>query len=65
MYGYTPFFISKQSTTNIGFIDTSGKEVIPLIYDDALSFSNGLARVTLNGKRIYINKQGEYVRDAK
>lgn len=33
-----------------GFVDKDGREVIPLKYDDAESFSEGLARVKLNGK---------------
>ena len=31
-----------------GFIDKTGKEVIPIKYDDASSFSEGLASVSLN-----------------
>ena len=33
-----------------GFINKTGKEVIPLKYDDAYPFSEGLAKVKLNGK---------------
>ena len=44
-----------------GFIDTSGKEVIPLKYDNADDFSEGLARVKLNGKCGYIDTSGKEV----
>lgn len=42
-----------------GFIDKTGKLVIPLIYDDVEDFFNeGLAGVKLNGKWGYIDKSG-------
>ena len=44
-----------------GFIDKTGKVVIPLMYEFALPFSEGLARVELNGKKVYINKAGEII----
>ncbi|MCX7985750.1 MAG: WG repeat-containing protein [Bacteroidales bacterium] len=45
-------------------MDKSGKEVIPLKYDDAGYFSEGLARVKLNDKWGYIDKNGtEYWED--
>ena len=47
----------------LGFIDKTGKEVIPIKYDDAWGFSEGLAFVELNGKLFYINKRGECVKD--
>ena len=44
-----------------GFIDKTGKEVIPIKYDNAWNFSEGLASVKLNGKWGFINKIGEEV----
>ncbi|MDR7855952.1 WG repeat-containing protein [Tissierella sp.] len=44
-----------------GFIDKSGKLIIPLIYDSANSFSEGLALVKKDGKYGYIDKTGEVV----
>ena len=41
-----------------GFIDKSGKVVIPFKYDDALPFSEGFAVVELDGKDGYIDKNG-------
>ena len=47
-----------------GFIDKTGKEVIPIKYDDAYSFSEiSLALVTINNKSFYINPKGECVID--
>ena len=45
-----------------GYIDRTGKEIIPPKYDDAGNFSNnGLASVKLNGKCGYIDKTGKEV----
>ena len=44
-----------------GFIDTSGREVIPPIYDSAYKFNNGLARVNVGNTIGYINNNGEVV----
>lgn len=45
------------------FIDASGNQVIKEYFDNARSFSNGLAAVQKNGKWGYINKQGEVAID--
>ena len=44
-----------------GFINKSGQLVIPLIYQDARKFSEGLAAVKKNGKWGFINKSGTMV----
>ena len=44
-----------------GFIDKTGREVIPCKYDDVDDFSEGLARVKLNDKYGLINNTGEEV----
>ena len=45
-----------------GFIDKTGKEVIPFRYDYALDFSaEGIAHVKFEGMWFYINKKGECV----
>ena len=41
-----------------GFIDTSGKEVIPLVYDNIEWFNKSLHKVSRNGKRGMINRYG-------
>lgn len=58
-----PYFYSgraKVCADKCGFIDKRGKEVIPLRYDEASSFSEdeGIALVELNGKEGYIDKNG-------
>ena len=44
-----------------GFIDKTGKEVIPIKYDYAQDFSEGLAKVKLNNKWGFIDKTGKEV----
>ncbi len=44
-----------------GFIDKTGKLVVPLEYDMVNGFSEGLARVRLNGKNGYVNTEGVLV----
>lgn len=44
-----------------GYIDVSGRLVIPVKYQDAGSFSAGLAPVCLYGKYGYVDKSGEMV----
>jgi hypothetical protein len=44
-----------------GYIDTWGNEVIPLKYDVALPFRDGLANVSLGGKVGFIDKTGKTV----
>jgi hypothetical protein len=44
-----------------GYIDKSGKEIIPLRYDDGRIFMDGLAAVKLNNKWGFIDKTGKEV----
>lgn len=44
-----------------GFIDLTGKEVVPPIYDYAYSFSEGIAAVYQNGKFGFIDKSGKEI----
>lgn len=44
-----------------GFINQSGKEVIPPVYYNALPFSEGLAAVRVNGTYGYIDETGKQV----
>jgi hypothetical protein len=41
-----------------GFIDNTGKLIIPSIYESAEAFSEGFAAIKLNGKISYIDKKG-------
>ncbi|MDR0907103.1 MAG: WG repeat-containing protein [Rikenellaceae bacterium] len=44
-----------------GFLDTAGREAIPFIYDDATSFVEGCAYVTLAGESFFIDGSGQRV----
>ena len=44
-----------------GYIDKNGSVIIPFKYEDAWSFSEGLAAVKLNGKWGFIDKNGNVV----
>lgn len=44
-----------------GFIDKTGKIIIPLQYDRVHGFYKGKAKVKLNGKEFYIDKEGNEV----
>ena len=65
---YTPLFTRYKSTEGkYGYVGITGKEdslrtvVIPAKYKRVGSFNEGLARVELNGKWGYINKQGQEI----
>lgn len=47
--------------TKYGFIDVSGKEVIPCVYDDSGEFCEGLAWAKKGGKYGFIDKSGNVV----
>jgi hypothetical protein len=44
-----------------GFIDSTGKMVVPVIYDEVTPFVNGFARVWRDGKSHLIDKKGNEV----
>src|SRR2546421_3754540 len=44
-----------------GFIDRTGKVVIPIQFDSANDFHEGLALVTANGKKLFIDASGRVV----
>jgi hypothetical protein len=48
-----------------GFIDKTGKVVIPFQFDSAQSFYEGLALVTLKGKNFFIDTTGRVLFEAK
>jgi len=55
------FKVVKKDRLLKGFIDKSGKEVIPCVYTFARDFSEGIAPVSKVGRYGYINKQGKTV----
>jgi len=46
-----------------GFIDTTGKEVIPCVYDWVENFKDGKAKVNLNGRTFYIDTKGNEIKE--
>lgn len=51
----------KISSGNYGFIDTSGKVILPPIYEDVLIFCGEYAAVAKDGDSFFINEKGENV----
>lgn len=58
IYGQREGLMAAKQDGKWGFIDNTGKVVIPLQYSDASYFQNGLAQV---GLADYIDKTGRYV----
>ncbi len=50
-----------QKGDKCGFIDTTGREVIPFVYDDASSFSEGCALVSRETENFFIDARGERI----
>lgn len=46
---------------NYGFIDKRGEIVVKPIYDSAENFKNGLAKVSIKGENVIINKIGDII----
>ena len=44
-----------------GYIDKTGKLIVPAVYDEACTFKTNVAPVTLNGKKGYMDKSGRIV----
>jgi len=53
--------MSAQTGTRWGCISKNGEEIIPPLYDVFFSFKNEEARVVVNGKRLYIDKQNNVI----
>ena len=61
-FTYEGLVISKNTVTKkYGFIDTFGMLVIPYLFEDVSSFSEGLAPASMNGKYGYINRKAEII----
>ena len=60
-YSFSEGLVGAKLNGKWGFIDKTGKEVIPFKYDYAEEFINGLARVKLNGKYGFIDKTDKEV----
>lgn len=51
--------ILAQKGGKCGYIDTEGREIIPFVYDDATSFSEGCAFVTSASESFFIDRTGK------
>ncbi len=54
-YASLQTFNSKTKENKYGLLDSTGKVAVPVIYDDLVYFSEGLAKVFLKGKNGFIN----------
>ncbi len=57
-------YIAVSNGSAFGFVDQSGNVKLDYTYEDAKSFSEGLAPVKVDGKWGYINERGSLVIDA-
>ena len=55
--------VTENGSKKYGFVNGRGQVAVPVIYDDAQPYSNGVTIVRLNGKRIVIDTNGEEVFD--
>lgn len=44
-----------------GYIDQTGRTIIPIVFNDVGDFSSGIAKVKLNGKYGYYNRTGKEI----
>ena len=56
-----PVFVADKYGSKHGFIDKTGKEVIPLKYEEANSFHAGMAAVKYNKKWGFIDQTGKVI----
>ncbi|MCA6068104.1 WG repeat-containing protein [Chryseobacterium sp. RG1] len=65
MKEYIGFFYEgmavKSKKGKYGYIDKTGKEIVPLIYDQAHEFNNGSALVRKNNRYYFIDKNGKKI----
>jgi hypothetical protein len=61
-YNFSEGLAAKEWSGKWGFVDKTGKEVIPCIYKDVGDFSEGYAQVqrTWDGQWGFIDKNGRY-----
>lgn len=61
-YGFSDGMEMVEKDDYFGYVDQSGRLVIPCIYDWGFPFKNGFAVVEKDGKRLAIDKQGNTFR---
>ncbi|HLG34981.1 MAG TPA: WG repeat-containing protein [Bacteroidia bacterium] len=55
------FYSFVYDGAKVGYINDHGEVIIPFIFEEASIFSDGLAKVKMNGKYGYINTSGQLV----
>jgi len=58
---FTDKLMAVKYRSKYGYINLSGEEIIPFIYDKAEYFSDGKAKVILNGIEFYIDEKGNRI----
>src|SRR5690606_21793504 len=58
---YRPNSPVKKINRKYGFIDKNGQEIVPLKYDEAMSFSEGMAKVRVQDKWGFVDQTGREV----
>lgn len=58
---YDNMALVKKNGLGYGFVDTTGKEIVPCQYEDATAFYGGRAAVSVDGKWGFIDLQGQIV----
>lgn len=62
VYSFSEGMAAMAQKRKYGFVDTSGKVVIPFKYDKVESFKNGIAKIWVGWQHVgYINSKGEEV----
>ncbi|MDR2009992.1 MAG: WG repeat-containing protein [Bacteroidales bacterium] len=58
----TQKLVISEDNGKYGFIDKTGKEIIPLVYDEARYFNkDGKAKVKLNDETFFIDENGNII----
>ena len=61
LYGFDDGVALVKQNNKRGYINSKGKQIIPLQYDNAYPFKNGFADVSINHKFFVINKAGQAI----
>lgn len=61
LYGFDDGVALVKQNNKCGYINSEGKQTIPLQYDNAYRFKNGFADVSINHKFFVINKAGQAI----
>lgn len=61
VHGFNDGFVQVLKDGKWGFVDQTGKEIVPLIYDSTENFNDGFARVKKDGKYGFVDQTGKEV----